>query len=148
MEMLGVLFRVQGEGIYTYNSVIYHSVPINSIPVEPTVIQMYPMRLPRPLPPAVEIDEELLPVKAILHHAYPNPFNPTITITFDLPVASNVKFDVFDIHGRIVGARLPRPYNAGSHSITFDGSNLSSGLYLYRIETESFSAVRKMVLIK
>ncbi|MBU0519830.1 right-handed parallel beta-helix repeat-containing protein [bacterium] len=69
--------------------------------------------------------------------AYPNPFNPTTTITFDLPVAAEVKFDVFDISGSRVGVGLvpTRRYPPGTHSITFDGSGLASGIYVYRLET-------------
>ncbi|MFH1735151.1 MAG: T9SS type A sorting domain-containing protein, partial [bacterium] len=89
--------------------------------------------------------------------AHPNPFNPYTTISFDLPVASQVTLNVFDIHGRRVGIGLAasgaygaptRRYNPGQHSITFDGSNLTSGIYLYRLEAGEYSAVGKMVLLK
>jgi len=80
--------------------------------------------------------------------AYPNPFNPTTTISFNLPVAGQVKLEVFDISGRVVGARSPRPYNPGHHSITFDGSNLSSGIYIYRLTAGEFTVNGKMVLLK
>ncbi len=80
--------------------------------------------------------------------AYPNPFNPTTVISFQLPVASKVRLDVFDITGRNVEARRAVPYLPGSHSINFDASHLASGIYFYRIEAGDFSAVRKMVLMK
>ncbi len=85
---------------------------------------------------------------------HPNPFNPTTTITFDLPAVSQVKLDVFDINGRIVGARRASPYittrqySAGTHAIPFDGSNLSSGIYIYRLAAGNFTASGKMVLLK
>jgi len=80
---------------------------------------------------------------------HPNPFNPTTTITFDLPVASEVRFYVYDINGRNVwaGFRTSR-MDPGTHTITFDGLELSSGIYFYRLETGEHSAVGKMVLIK
>ncbi|MFH1734656.1 MAG: T9SS type A sorting domain-containing protein, partial [bacterium] len=97
--------------------------------------------------------------------AYPNPFNPTTTITFDLPVASTVTLNVFDINGRNVGARhashtsgsratigtgTPTTgfYSAGSHAIKFDGTGLASGVYLYRLTAGEFTGMGKMVLLK
>ncbi|MBU0519245.1 hypothetical protein KJ564_09950, partial [bacterium] len=111
-----------------------------------------------------------VPLVLSLHPPHPNPFNPTTTITFDLPVASQVTFDVFDINGRYVGAQHAAPmsgsgtipttgfYPPGTHSIIFDGSGLSSGVYLYRLETSGSGATigtgtptiryGKMVLLK
>ncbi|TKJ42218.1 hypothetical protein CEE37_00650 [candidate division LCP-89 bacterium B3_LCP] len=87
---------------------------------------------------------------------HPNPFNPTTTISFDLPSASLVKLDVFDINGRNVGAGLSRwdaegetrPYNPGTHQITFDGTDLPSGIYIYRLTAGDFTWTGKMVLMK
>jgi len=80
---------------------------------------------------------------------YPNPFNPTTTITFDLPVASEVRLDVFNVNGSQVGTGLaPTRYNAGTHSITFDGSHFSSGIYFYQLAAGEYSAIGKMVLLK
>jgi len=82
---------------------------------------------------------------------YPNPFNPMTTITFDLPVAAEVSLDVFDINGRAVsetGRHKTDPYAAGTHSIIFDGSHLSSGIYFYRIEAGHYQASGKLVLLK
>ncbi len=79
---------------------------------------------------------------------YPNPFNPTTVISFQLPVASLVKLDVFDVNGRNVGARLPRPYMTGQHQITFDGSGLSSGIYIYRLTAGNYTASGKILLLK
>jgi hypothetical protein len=85
-----------------------------------------------------------------LYPPSPNPFNPTTTISFDLPVASMVKLDVFDINGRTVGEQhaAPKWYNSGHHTITFDGSNLSSGIYIYHLTAGDFTASGKMVLLK
>jgi len=95
------------------------------------------------------------PSSFVVHSCYPNPFNPTTTIRFDLPVASQVKLDVFDINGRIVGAhgRAPLQYTSGTHLITFNGSNLASGIYLYRLQMSGSGAIPtietgKMVLLK
>jgi hypothetical protein len=85
--------------------------------------------------------------------AYPNPFNPTTTISFEFQVASWVKLEVFDISGCLVGAQRAAPLHkgwmsAGYHEVTFDGSNLASGIYIYRLEAGDFSASGKMVLVK
>ncbi|TKJ37933.1 hypothetical protein CEE37_13290 [candidate division LCP-89 bacterium B3_LCP] len=97
----------------------------------------------------------------VFSSAFPNPFNPTTTISFQLPVASMVKLDVFDVRGNIIGARhatlLGRYktdpyaegfYPPGTHQITFDGSGLVSGIYIYRLSAGDFSASGKMVLMK
>ena len=90
----------------------------------------------------------------------PNPFNPTTAISFTLQAASLVKLEVFDVNGRNVGAKLASPlsgsgatpttgyYPAGTHSITFDGSNLPSGIYFAKLTAGEFTAVQKMVLMK
>ncbi|TKJ37622.1 hypothetical protein CEE37_14015 [candidate division LCP-89 bacterium B3_LCP] len=80
---------------------------------------------------------------------YPNPFNPTTTISFSIPVASLVKLDVFDISGSRVGVGLaPTRYSPGTHQITFDGSNLPSGIYLYLLTAGECNTSGKMVLMK
>ncbi len=104
-------------------------------------------------PPAVEPFDPISSVSFTLHSAYPNPFNPTTVISFDLPVASQVKLDVYDVKGRHVGARLSRPYMTGSHQISFDGLGLASGIYIYRLQVSGSGATPtmgtgKMVLMK
>ncbi len=81
---------------------------------------------------------------------YPNPFNPTTVIRFDLPHAAKVKLDVFDVGGRRVGVDLAstRVYSPGAHEITFDGSGLPSGVYIYRLTAGEYTASGKMVLMK
>jgi len=64
----------------------------------------------------------------------PNPFNPTTTITYDLPEATEVNLAVFDVSGQQITTLVDGWRNAGSHQITFDSSNLSSGVYFYRLQ--------------
>ncbi len=80
--------------------------------------------------------------------AFPNPFNPTTEITFDLPTATNVKLQVFNVLGQCVATLAEGPRTAGPHAVKFDGSALSSGVYLYRLEAGSFVAQNKMLLAK
>jgi hypothetical protein len=91
-----------------------------------------------------------------LHQNYPNPFNPATTFTFDLPVQADVVLTVYDQLGRVVASLLSHAQkDAGVHSITWDGSQLASGVYFYRLMAASVGAgmqvfhdVKKMVLIK
>ena len=90
-----------------------------------------------------------LPKEYSLNQNYPNPFNPSTTISFDLPVSDEVTVEVFDIAGRLVNTiERSKMYSAGSHSVRFEGSNLSSGAYFYRLSTPRFADVKKMILVK
>ncbi len=90
-----------------------------------------------------------LPEEFALFGNHPNPFNPSTTISFDLPEACEVKLSVFDINGCCVkGEHMGSPLQAGSHRISFDGSRLSSGIYIYHLTAGEFAASGKMVLMK
>lgn len=94
------------------------------------------------------LNDQVLPTKFDLHQNYPNPFNPSTTIGFSLPTASIVKLEVFDILGRKVKTLLHKELFAGDHKYKFNGKNLSSGVYFYRIQAGSFFKTKKMLLIK
>jgi len=83
-----------------------------------------------------------------LSNNYPNPFNPVTTIRYELPVNSNVRLEVFDILGRRVAVLVDGMIEAGVHEVTFNASNLASGVYLYRLSTADFVQTRQMVLVK
>ena len=88
------------------------------------------------------------PKSFILHDPYPNPFNPITDISFELPGAGFVNLTVYDISGRVVANLVHDWRKAGTYKVTFDGSNLASGVYLYQLQAGEFSAIRKMVLTK
>ncbi|HEY5125048.1 MAG TPA: T9SS type A sorting domain-containing protein, partial [Ignavibacteria bacterium] len=93
----------------------------------------------------------IIPKDFALYQNYPNPFNPVTKITFDLPQDSKVKLVIYDILGREITRLLNSEFKpAGKHVIEFNAVNLNlaSGVYFYRIETEKFSAVKKMLMIK
>ncbi len=96
----------------------------------------------------------VVPDEFSLHQAFPNPFNPTTKIMFDVPYDASITLKVFDVLGREVAILTENQhYDAGIHEAIFDASNLASGLYLYRITAHgnnavSFSDFKKMLLIR
>lgn len=93
-------------------------------------------------------DEPRVPHAWRLEQNYPNPFNPSTTIEFSLPSQSHVKLTLFNLLGQEVRVLVDDVRAAGSHDVAFDASGLATGLYLYRLEGDGFSATRKMVLLK
>ncbi|WP_340106251.1 cohesin domain-containing protein [Rhodohalobacter sp. 8-1] len=89
-----------------------------------------------------------IPGQFVLEQNYPNPFNPTTTIQFGLPEAGDVSLEVFDMTGRRVATLVNENKSAGWHNVTFDASNLASGMYIYRIQSGNFISTRKLTLIK
>lgn len=79
---------------------------------------------------------------------YPNPFNPTTNINFSIPVSEQVALDVFDASGKKIMEFANRVYSAGTHTISFDGKGLSSGVYIYKLTAGNFIQTKKMSLIK
>lgn len=97
-----------------------------------------------------EIEVNLtLPVEFNLSQNYPNPFNPATVIKFSIPEKSSVKLNIFNALGQQVASLLNKEMEAGNHSVKFDASRLTSGVYFYRLETNTGNlAVKKMLLIK
>ena len=89
-----------------------------------------------------------MPLRYALEQNYPNPFNPVTKIKYALPKASFVKITVFDILGKEVAQLVNGNVDAGYHFAEFDGSKLASGLYMYKIEADGFTDVKKMMLVK
>ncbi|PKL83736.1 MAG: hypothetical protein CVV24_03570 [Ignavibacteriae bacterium HGW-Ignavibacteriae-3] len=83
-----------------------------------------------------------------LSQNYPNPFNPTTTIKFALPKSSAVTLKVYSITGELINTIINANMNAGTHEVKFDGSNLATGVYVYRLEASEFAYARKMLLVK
>lgn len=93
-------------------------------------------------------EEPNAPKSFSLSQNYPNPFNPSTTIEFAVPRQTRVKLTVFDVLGREISVLANDVYSAGNYKATFNGSNLPSGVYLYRLETDSYSQTRKFILLK
>lgn len=88
------------------------------------------------------------PIIFKLYPPYPNPFNPSTTISFDLPEAGNVSLKVYDIAGREVAKLMNGYQNAGNHEVIFDAEGLTSGVYFVRLEAGGFRQTKKILLIK
>lgn len=88
------------------------------------------------------------PVSFKLSQNYPNPFNPVTKIAYALPKSGLVTLRVYDILGKEVATLVNEVKNAGSYSVDFNASNFTSGVYFYKIESNGFSDIKKMMLIK
>ncbi len=94
-----------------------------------------------------------LPDQFALRQNYPNPFNPNTTISYDLPTTARVRLVVYNLLGQVVTVLAQGIQPAGSYSVTWDGDDrngapLASGVYFYRLETDRFTSIRKMIMMK
>lgn len=97
---------------------------------------------------SVESDLNNIPTNFTLDQNYPNPFNPSTQISFGLPFRSNVVLKIFNTLGEEVAELVNGSLEAGSHSFNFDASNLTSGIYIYSLQTDAGVISKKMTLIK
>ncbi len=98
-------------------------------------------------------DQGILPDSYELCQNYPNPFNPTTTISFQLPKMSDVSLRIYNISGQLIRTLVSNKIPSGRHNIRWDGTSnvdrmVSSGVYIYKLESGRFTSTRKMVLIK
>ena len=122
-------------GLYTY--VNYNTVPV-SVNIEYLLSDAN--------------DESLFSPKIKLFN-FPNPFNPTTTISFSIPNDSNIELSIYNIKGQKVKTLANEQYSKGEHSIVWNGDDdkgksVSSGIYFYKLRTKEDSKIRKMILIK
>jgi hypothetical protein len=93
-----------------------------------------------------------LPDRFNLNQNFPNPFNPVTSIDFEIPFTGNTELTVFDINGKTVDVLINESKPAGKYSVSFNASNLPSGVYLYKLKTvsggRSYESVKKMTLVK
>lgn len=90
----------------------------------------------------------IYPENFFLFQNYPNPFNPTTTIKYSIPKASFVVIKIYDIIGEEVATLVNAQKPSGNYSVKFDASNLSSGIYFYRITSGNFMATKKLIILK
>jgi hypothetical protein len=90
----------------------------------------------------------ILPRGYSLSHNYPNPFNPTTMIQYDLPFATFVTMRIFDVLGQEVAVLLQEYKKAGRYTVAFDAEDLPSGIYLYQMQTDDFAETKKLLLLR
>lgn len=96
----------------------------------------------------LRVENETTPMEFALRQNFPNPFNPTTTIRYDLPQAEFVSVAVFDLLGRKVMTLVSERQEAGYHAIEFSADNLASGLYFYKLTAGSYTDIKKMMLLR
>ncbi len=94
------------------------------------------------------VENGTVPTEFLLWQNFPNPFNPTTIIKYQLPIANHVSLRVYDILGREVATLINEAQLYGTHSVTFNASSLSSGVYVYRLITGNIIEIKKMQLIR
>jgi len=94
------------------------------------------------------LEEIMIPQKTHLSQNYPNPFNPTTKIEFGLQNPSNVSLKIYNLRGELIRSFINKKLDSGYHYKIFDGKNLESGIYFYRLETNEKTYTKKMMFIK
>jgi hypothetical protein len=94
------------------------------------------------------LDETNNPSDIVLYQNYPNPFNPVTIISYSIPESQNVELNVYDVLGNKVADIVNQYQSGGLHSVTFDASDLSSGIYYYQFKTGQLIKVKKFILIQ
>ena len=140
---LPIFFIPDSEGSYSGTVTIYS----NDSDEEEVIINLYGET------ETLSINEIPIPDKFTLHNAYPNPFNPTTTLRYDIPEDALVNITIYDMMGRQVSNLVSSHQNAGYKSIQWNATNnegqpVSAGLYLYTIQAGKFRQTKKMVLLK
>jgi hypothetical protein len=114
----------------------------------PTQYVEYPEFDPITVAMSAVADGANMPTQFALDQNYPNPFNPTTEIAFDLAKSGRVALTIYNVLGQEVTTLIDREMDAGSHSVQWDASNVSSGVYFYRISAGDFNQTKKMLLLK
>ena len=138
---------VEGHGIS--NSPKYYSFEDNNLTARKYIYRLKQIDSDGQFEYSKEIEVDInAKIKYELSQNYPNPFNPTTTIQFSLPTSGTVKLTIYNTTGQEVRNLLNEYKESGTHIINFNASGLSSGAYLYKLTAETFSMIRKMIVIK
>jgi|CZKP01.1.fsa_nt_gi hypothetical protein len=93
-------------------------------------------------------DKNVIPTQYKLNQNFPNPFNPSTIISYDIPKSGIVSLKIFNVLGQLVRTLVNQTQTAGTHQVTFNASSLSTGVYFYSLSVDNFTQVKKMMLIK
>lgn len=97
---------------------------------------------------AAEPLDALLPAEHALYPNWPNPFNPTTTIRYDVKQTGNVRLTIFNLLGQEVSRLIDSQHLAGTYTVSWNATDLPSGIYFYQMQTADFVQTRKMALVK
>jgi Secretion system C-terminal sorting domain len=141
LKVIDERWQITGFSVDSLDTAYSHDPRLNFIEVERTLL------------PVNEIytgvkQTTIAPDKFSLSQNYPNPFNPSTTIKYSVASSSYVTIKVFDLLGDQVAALVNERKSPGKYSVNFDASNLSSGVYLYRIHARNYVSTKKMLLLK
>lgn len=100
------------------------------------------------LPSDVILAENSTPIDFALHQNFPNPYNPATTITYNLPIKSQVELILYNTLGESIKHLVNGEKEAGLHSVEFNAENLPGGIYFYRLQAGNFTQTKKMILLK
>ena len=139
---------IKGKGTTTFiNHYTYKDVPIHSA--------KYKYRLKQidfdgtvKLSNEIEIKFSQIPARFKLYKNYPNPFNPSTIIEYQIPQAAHVSLKIYDILGHVVSTLINEEKNAGSYKVQFDAKRFASGVYIYQLKAGNYISARKMILLK
>ena len=139
----------QGDGVTKIEDISFGRFPDGS----PQWINMSPTPGSSNIQGLSTMNNIMIPTKYFLYPNYPNPFNPVTRFTYDLPIQSQVKISIFNTLGHEIKTLINRKQNNGSYSIQWDcsdnhGNRVSSGVYLYHLNANSFNQTRRMILLK
>ena len=104
--------------------------------------------IPPDEPVGIQPISTFVPDKFILYQNYPNPFNPTTNIKFDLKNQGKVKLRIFNALGMEISSLINESLQQGTYQAVFNGSDYSSGIYFYKLETDDFQETKRMILLK
>jgi hypothetical protein len=110
--------------------------------------EIYYKRDPTGNPFGIKNISSEIPKEFSLFQNYPNPFNPSTTLQFAIPKTSFVKLNVYDVLGREIATLVDEQLKPGTYEVDFDGTNLTSGVYYYRLTSDDYVETKKMVLTK
>lgn len=96
----------------------------------------------------INLISTVIPKSYNLYNNFPNPFNPSTKIRFDIPSSSHVILKVYDVLGRLVSQIADLELTPGTYETIWNADNIASGIYFYRLETDKFTAVKKMLYVK
>jgi len=141
--------NTHAEGIYWYDCSSAHSEPLNANLKAYAAWWLWCRISGWNGPSSVEEnDYPVLVNNYYLRHSYSNPNNPIVNIEYSIPIATNVKIEVFNSIGMKIGTLVNNYKNAGNYTVDFDVRDLSSEVYFYRITTDNFIETNKLIIIK